>query len=86
MLLEVGEDNAAVLLARSELADQLDTERDLGALKHFGLDEEQVEEVARLAIGALEPDDVHTRRRDDELAKTISRLWAGLVDDWNSGR
>jgi len=66
VLLEVGEENAAVLLARSELADEIDTAHDLDALLMFGLEREQVEEVARLAISAIEPDDVNTRRRRDE--------------------
>jgi hypothetical protein len=84
MLLEVGEENAAVLLARSELADEIDTAHDLDALLTFGLDPEQVEEVARLAVGAIEPDDVNIRRRRGELEKTISRRWADLVDRWKS--
>ncbi|OBB00543.1 hypothetical protein A5662_14475 [Mycobacteriaceae bacterium 1482268.1] len=82
MLLEVGEENAAVLLASSELPDEIDTRRDLDALLAFGLAREQVVEVARLAVGAIEPDDVNTRRRRGELEKTISRRWAGLVDQW----
>ena len=82
MLLEVGEENAAVLLARSELADEIDTAHDLDALLTFGLEPEQVEEVARLAVGTIEPDDVNTRRRRGELEKTISRRWADLVDQW----
>ena len=84
MLLEVGEENAAVLLARSELPDDIDTEHDLDALLTFGLERDQVDEVARLAIGAIEPDDVNTRRRHGELAKTISRRWADLVDQWST--
>ena len=84
MLLEVGEENAAVLLARSQLPDELDTERDLETLIGFGLERDQVEEVARLTIGAIEPDDVNTRRRRDDLEKTISRRWADLVEDWLS--
>jgi hypothetical protein len=84
MLLEVGEENAAVLLARSELADEVDTAHDLDVLLTFGLEREQVEEVARLAVGAIEPDDVNTRRRRGELEKTISRRWADLVDQWRS--
>ncbi len=82
MLLEVGEENAAVLLARSPLPDELDTDYDLDALLSVGLEREQVEEVARLAIGAIEADDVNTRRRRGELEKTISRRWADLVDRW----
>jgi hypothetical protein len=84
MLLEVGEENAAVLLARSDLPDEIDTDHDLDALVAFGLEREQAEEVARLAVGAVEPDDVNTRRRRGELAKTISRRWADLVDQWKS--
>ncbi len=84
MLLEVGEENAAVLLARSQLPEELDTDRDLDALLTFGLDRDQVDEVARLTIGAIEPDDVNVRRRRDELEKTISRRWADLVDRWMS--
>ena len=84
MLLEAGEENAAVLLARSQLPDALDTEHDLDTLVSFGLDRDQVDEVARLTIGAIEPDDVNVRRRRDELEKTISRRWADLVDRWSS--
>lgn len=84
MLLEAGEENAAVLLARSALPDQLDTDHDLDALLEFGVEPEHIEEVTRLAIGGIEPDDVNTRRRRDEMDKTISRRWAELVDRWRS--
>jgi hypothetical protein len=70
MLLEVGEENPAVLLARSDLPDQIDTGQHVDALLAFGLEPDLVEEVARLAVGAIEPDDVKTRR------------WADLVDQW----
>jgi len=84
MLLEAGEENAAVLLARSLLPDEVDTEQDVDALVTFGLERDQVEEVARLAIGAIEADDGTIRRRRDEMEKTISRRWADLVDHWTS--
>ncbi|MDX1887087.1 hypothetical protein [Mycolicibacterium sp. 120270] len=84
MLLEVGEENAAVLLARSDLPDEIDTDHDLDALLAFGLDRDEVSEVARLAVGAIESDDVNTRRRRGELEKTISRRWADLVEQWKS--
>jgi hypothetical protein len=77
MLLEVGEENAAVLLARSALPDEIDTDHDLDALLAFGLDRDQVDEVARLTIGAVD-----TRPKRDEMEKTISRRWADLVDHW----
>jgi hypothetical protein len=82
MLLEAGEENAAVLLARSTLPDELDTEADLGVLLDFGLERDQVDEVARMTIGAIEPVDANTRLRRDEMDKTISRRWADLVDLW----
>jgi hypothetical protein len=77
MLLEAGEENAAVLLARSALPDEIDTDHDLDALVAFGLERDQVDEVARLTIGAID-----TRRRRDEMQQTISRRWADLVDHW----
>jgi hypothetical protein len=82
MLLEVGEENAAVLLARSTLPDELDTDTDLDILLTFGLEREQVDEMARLTIGGIEAEDVNTRRRRDEMDKAISRRWADLVDRW----
>jgi hypothetical protein len=82
MLLQVGEENAAVLLACSQLGDEIDTQRDLGTLQQFGLGPDQLEEVARLVIGGIQRKDVSTLSRRDELAKTISRRWADLVDEW----
>lgn len=82
MLLEAGEENPAVLLARSTLPDELDTDTDLDVLLTFGLEREQVDEVARMTIGEIEPEDVNTRRRRDEMDKAISRRWARLVDRW----
>jgi predicted NUDIX family phosphoesterase len=82
MLLEVGEENAAVLLARSDLPDEIDLERDLDALMLFGLDRDQVNEVARLTIGAIGTDDDNDRRQRGEMETTISRRWADLVDQW----
>lgn len=82
MLLEMGEENAAVLLARSSLPAELDTDSDLDILLGFGLEREQVDELARSAIGEIASDDVNTRRRRDEMEKTISRRWADLVDRW----
>lgn len=84
MLLEVGEENVAVLLARSQLGDEIDTRVDLGALIQFGLEPEQVDEVVRLVVSALEREDVNTRRRRGEMANTISRRWADLVETWTS--
>ncbi|WP_428341939.1 hypothetical protein [Mycobacterium sp.] len=84
MLLEVGEENAAVLLARSALPDELDLDTDRDALLAFGLDRDQVDEVARLTIGTVEPDNENVRRQRGEMEHTISRRWADLVDQWLS--
>jgi len=82
MLLEVGEENAAVLLARSELPEEIDLHSDLDSLVAFGLDRDQVDEVARLTIGHVESDDDNARRQRGEMEKTISRRWACLVEQW----
>ena len=42
ILLEVGEENAAVLLARSNLPDEIDLQRDVDFLTALGLDRDQV--------------------------------------------
>jgi hypothetical protein len=81
MLLEVGEENAAVLLARSDLPDEIDLDGNVDALLGFGLDRDQLDEVARLTVGAVESDDGLRRQRGD-LETTISRRWADLVDQW----
>src|ERR1700733_5133743 len=47
MLLEVGEENAAVLLARSDLPDEIDLDGNVDALLGFGLDRDQLNESAR---------------------------------------
>jgi hypothetical protein len=82
MLLEVGEENAAVLLARSNLPDEIDLQRELDALMAFGLDRDQLDEMARLTIGGIGSNDHGTRRQRDEMEKTVSRRCADLVDRW----
>jgi hypothetical protein len=56
----------------------------LDSLATFGLERDQIAEVARLAVGAIEPDDMTTRRRRGELEQTISHRWAELVEQWTS--
>jgi hypothetical protein len=82
ILLEVGEENAAVLLARSALPDEIDLHVDLDALLALGLDRDQVDEVARLTIGVVGSGDEDARRQRGEMEKAISRRWADLVDQW----
>jgi len=82
MLLEVGEENAAVLLARSDLPDDIDLDSERHSLAAFGLDRDQLDEVVKLTIGVVGPDDDNAQRRRREMEKTISRRWADLVDQW----
>ena len=82
MLVEVGEENAAVLLARSALPDEFDLDSDLDALLAFGLDRDQVDEVARLTIGSIDSGGANGQRQRGEMERAISRRWADLVDQW----
>lgn len=79
-LLEIGEENAAVLLVRSPLPDLLDTERDLPALAGLGLDSETIEQLVATAVALHAPDQESGRRFD----ATISRRCADLVRGWTS--
>jgi hypothetical protein len=82
ILLEVGEENSAVLLARSNLPNEIDLQRDLDFLTALGLDRDQVDEVARLTISSIGPDEDSDQRQRGEMETTISRRWADLVDQW----
>lgn len=79
MLLEVGEENAAVLLARSALPDEIDLGTDVDALMAFGLSRHQLDEVNRLTVGAVQSE---VARRRGDMEQTISLRWADLVDQW----
>jgi hypothetical protein len=81
-LLEVGEDNAAVLLIRSPLPDLLDTDHDLAALSRLGLDVETVEELFATAVELRTP----ATDGGQHLRLTISRRCADLVQRWVSSR
>lgn len=81
-LLELGEDNAAVLLIRSSLPDELDTEHHLAALVRLGLDSETVEELFATAVEVLDAE----ADSGDHLRQTVSRRYADLVQQWVSWR
>ncbi|WP_101524699.1 hypothetical protein [Nocardioides houyundeii] len=81
LLLEEGEEDLAVLLARSDLADQLDTVHDARALAAIGLGEEEL----RSLLPAIEADPDHVVLSHEEVAAikhTLSDRWAFLVDVW----
>ena len=81
-LLEIGEENAAVLLIRSPLPDRLDTDHDLAALAHLGLDTDTIDElVATAAEGRGTDED-----GGEHLRQTVSRRCADLVQQWVSSR
>ena len=82
ILLEVGEDNAAVLLIRSPLPEELDTERDLGGLSRLGLDLEAVDELIAMAVERSEGEGDDGER----FQHTLSRRYADLVQHWIAGR
>jgi hypothetical protein len=78
-LLEIGEENAAVLLIRSPLPDLLDTEHDLAALTQLGLDSDAVAELVATAVEVRGTDD-----HGAHLRQTISHRYADLVQQWTS--
>ena len=65
MLLEVGEENTAVLLARSQLPDEIDTDHDLDTLATFGLERDQIAEVVN---------ELSARERDHGLSAGEQRM------------
>lgn len=78
ILLEEGEEDLAVLIARADLPEVLDSDRDAPALAALGLGSD---DLAAL-LPAVSGDPVTERRGCDELAQTVSERWANLVSDW----
>ena len=78
VLLEEGEEDLAVLIARADLPEILDSDRDAPALAGLGLSEE---DLAAL-LPAVSGDPVTGRRGRDELAQAVSDRWAHLVSAW----
>jgi hypothetical protein len=81
MLLELGEENAAFLLARSALPEVLDTDRDLDVLGDYGLDADDVTEIIRSAVEAV-AGGVDAKEHGERLRRTVSKRWADLVGHW----
>lgn len=82
VLLEVGEENAAVLLIRSSLPEVLDTEQDLPMLRQFGLDAEAVDELIAMIVERTGADFDH----GEHFERISSERYAGLVRRWVVGR
>jgi hypothetical protein len=81
LLLEEGEENAAVMLAQSALPEFIDTDDDAGRLSEFGLAEDDVADLLDSAAhsGAVT---AASEAEIRELEATISRRWADLVTRW----
>jgi hypothetical protein len=78
ILLEEGEEDLAVLLARADLPEILDSDRDAPALAAIGL---SGDDLAAL-LPAVSGDPVTGRRGPDELAQAVSERWVHLVSSW----
>jgi hypothetical protein len=78
ILLEEGEEDLAVLIARADLPDILDSERDAASLASLGLGSDDL--AALLPAVSGEP--LTGRRGRDELAQAVSERWAHLVSAW----
>ena len=82
VLLEVGEENAAVLLIRSPLPDELDTEHHAAALQQLGLEAHAVDELLGMAV-ERGSDDADDGQRFEHIS---SRRYADLVQQWVARR
>jgi acyl-CoA synthetase (AMP-forming)/AMP-acid ligase II len=78
LLLEEGEEDLAVLIARADLPEILDSDRDEAALAALGLG---ADDLAAL-LPAVSGDPSAGRRGSDSLAQTVSDRWAQLVSAW----
>ncbi|GAA3382596.1 hypothetical protein [Cryptosporangium minutisporangium] len=82
LLLEEGDEDLAVLVARSSLPEEIDVERDADTLAAIGLTGDELHallptlERSGDAGPQIEPDEMA------QLEQTISDRWAHLVSDW----
>jgi hypothetical protein len=82
ILLERGEEDLAVLVARTDLPEILDTGRDAPALAALGLSEEDLRALLPAVGGDPLTADTGTPREAARLSQTISDRWAHLVSVW----
>jgi hypothetical protein len=80
ILLEGGEEDLAVIIARADLPDVLDTESDGPALAALGLSEEDL----RSLLPAVSGDPADANADMAGRAQTISARWAHLVSIWTA--
>lgn len=80
ILLEEGEEDLAVLIARADLPDILDSEQDAPALAALGLDQDELHALLPAISG--DPTAVLPAEEAARLKQTISDRWAHLVSVW----
>jgi len=79
ILLEEGEENLAVLIARADLPDILDSTRDAPALAALGLGTDELSDLLPAVSGGLPATD---SQETAEVRRTLSDRWANLVSVW----
>jgi hypothetical protein len=82
ILLEQGEENLAVLIARADLPEVLDSARDAPALATLGLGEQDLRDLLPAVSGDLLAAGAASTKDTAELSRTISDRWAHLVSVW----
>ena len=86
LLLEDGEEDLAVLIARAALPDVLDSETDAPALAAIGLSEEEL--LSLLPAISADPDKaaeaVRAAEQSARVTQTLSDRWAHLVTVWSA--
>jgi hypothetical protein len=86
LLLEDGEEDLAVLIARADLPDVLDSDTDAPALAAIGLSEEELQALlpAISADPARAAEAVKAAQQSAQMSRTISERWAHLVTAWTA--
>lgn len=85
LLLEDGEEDLAVLIARADLPDVLDSETDAHGLAAIGLSAEDLQSLlpAISADPAKAARAVAAAEQSAQMARTVSARWADLVTAWS---
>ena len=82
MLLERGEEDLAVLIARADLPEILDSGRDAPTLAALGLGGEELRGLLPALSGGSPGADGATLEEMARMTRTISDRWAHLVSVW----
>lgn len=85
LLLENGEEDLAVLLARSDLPDEIDSDVDADRLARIGLSTDEVSALLPAVAGSGRRSGLSAHEHS-ALEQTISQRWADLVSVWVAGQ